>query len=58
MKFWVLILLANVGMLTMHSLSTLIGGAVTLLIPKFWTKIIVVVLFLGMGLWQTIVGIM
>ena len=57
MSFLVLFLVSNIGMLTMHTISTLIGGVVTLLIPKFWTRIIVIVLFVGMGIYQLIVGL-
>ena len=42
--------LACLGMLIMHTVSVTIGAAITLIIPQSVIQIIVVVLFLGFGL--------
>lgn len=52
MKFLLLFLIANLSMWLMHTLSTLLGTVLTLIIPKIVTRIICVVLFFAMGAWS------
>ena len=49
MRFCQLFLVASFGMVAMHCLSTLIGSAFALFIPKLWTQIVTIILFWGMG---------
>lgn len=51
MKFLLLLIVSSIAMIVMHSLSTLIGAAFTLIVPKLWTQIITIILFWGMGIW-------
>jgi putative Ca2+/H+ antiporter (TMEM165/GDT1 family) len=54
-KKWVVFLLATLGMVFMHTLSTTVGTVLALILPKLASSIIVVVLFLGFGIWLLVV---
>lgn len=49
MKWWIVLLIASLGMCCMHTLSTGLGTIFVLFVPKLWTEIIAIALFWGMG---------
>lgn len=49
MRWWIVLLVASLGMCLMHSLSTGLGALFILFIPKLWTTIVAIALFWLMG---------
>lgn len=49
MRWWIVLLVASLGMCIMHSMSTGLGTLFILFIPKLWTQCIAIALFWLMG---------
>lgn len=50
----VLLLVSSVGMILMHTLTTLMGSVLLLFMPKIGAQIICVILFFTLGTWSII----